>query len=198
MIEDEFENFVSQLHSEAKWKEIISLYANKETNETCRRLLWVWPTMADLNWIKFIISDCGLDGIVSIGCGTGLLEWIIQQHSQFPVIGVEVDQLWWESPYSPAFYLDNIIFTSKTNSLINIPHNYGILFCYFNNGPAFEDYINNYHGKIVLIIGPIEGQNRSTNPLPSDVIKLKSFGWKLNNIRKLDNNKDCIAVYIRE
>lgn len=117
---------------------------------------------------------------------------------EIPVIGVEVDQLWWESRYSPAFYLENVMFIGKTNSLIDIPDNYGILFCYFNNGPAFEDYINNYHGKIVLIIGPIEGQNRSTNPLPSDVIKLKSFGWKLNKIRKLDNNKDCIAVYIRQ
>lgn len=81
MLERELEKRITLLHSEGKWKEIIALGESDENHEACR-LLWVWPTLDDLNWIKNVIEDYNLRGIVSIGCGTGLLEWIIQQHSR--------------------------------------------------------------------------------------------------------------------
>lgn len=80
MNEYEIEMEISQLLSEGKWKDIIN-FVNSDENFEARRLLWVWPTFNDLNWIKISIDELKLEGIVSIGCGTGLLEWIIQQHA---------------------------------------------------------------------------------------------------------------------
>ncbi|XP_034951209.1 uncharacterized protein [Chelonus insularis] len=195
MLENEFENEVTRLHSEGKFKEIIALSESVECYKA-QRLLWVWPTFNDLNWIKEIIIDYNLHGIMSIGCGTGLLEWIIQQYLNCDVIGVEADQCWWSSKYSPPCFLSKIIFCDRKNPSVNIPTNYAILFCYFNNGQAFENYLKIYQGNVILIIGPNEGQNRYTDPLPFDV-KFDKLGWKLSRMRKLDNNTDCITVYTR-
>lgn len=111
------------------------------------------------------------------------------------MIGLEVDRSWWTSKYSPPFYLDKIIFIDTEHS-INIPENYIFLFCYFNDGEAFNNYLITYTGKILLIIGPGNGYNRCTDPLPFDT-KLIKFGWKLDRSRKLDNGKDYITVYTK-
>lgn len=80
MNEPSFEERVILLHGEAKWREIVSLGALEE-NDQGRRLLWVWPRLNDLDWLKKMFGKYELDGIASIGCGSGLFEWIIQQHS---------------------------------------------------------------------------------------------------------------------
>lgn len=112
------------------------------------------------------------------------------------VIGVEADEFWWQSKYSPPIYLNKIIFTERDNCNLVIPSDFAILFCYFNNGQAFYDYMKNYKGKFLFIIGPDDGQNRCTDPLPFDS-KLFNLGWKLCNARLLDNKKDFITIYSR-
>ena len=80
MAEESVEGRVCSLYREGKWEGIINLGTNGEDYEV-RRLLWVWPSVNDLCWIKNVIYEHQLEGIVSIGCGSGLLEWIIQQYT---------------------------------------------------------------------------------------------------------------------
>lgn len=80
MSEKILEEQVCKLHSRGQWERIINLETN-EGNDEGRRLLWFWPSLNDLDWIKSVIEDYQLKGIASIGCGSGLLEWIIQQYS---------------------------------------------------------------------------------------------------------------------
>lgn len=74
--------------------------------------------------------------------------------------------------------------------------NYALLFCYFNNGPAFLDYISNYKGDVVFIIGPGKGKGRHTDPEPFKA----NFGditWRLHAYQEVKNSKDFIAVYVK-
>lgn len=70
---------VVNLYNENKWRDIIELLNNCDI-ENSRQLLWVSPNFKNLSWIKNIICETNLKGIVSVGCGSGLLEWLIQQN----------------------------------------------------------------------------------------------------------------------
>lgn len=48
-----------------------------ECNSCFRHILWVQPTEEDLLFIEKIMKDENISLIVSVGCGTGLLEWLI-------------------------------------------------------------------------------------------------------------------------
>ncbi|XP_063987193.1 uncharacterized protein LOC135167676 [Diachasmimorpha longicaudata] len=194
MDDHKVESQISSLWREGKWEDIINF--GKSWNYEAWRILWVWPSMNDLDWIKEIILEHQVQGIISVGCGTGLLEWIIQQCTKCEVIGVEADKCWWQSKYSPTMYLNKIMFVTEANSTVDIPSNYAMLFCYFNDGDAFYDYMKNYSGRVIFIIGPDKNQNRCTDPLPFDG-KLNELGWRLSRARKLDNEKDFFTVYVR-
>lgn len=114
----------------------------------------------------------------------------------YDVVGVEADKSWWSSVYSPPQFLKRTIYIDNVDADIRVPSDYALLFCYFNNGRAFVDYMNNYAGQVVIVIGPDVGQNRTTDPLPFDK-KFNELGWKMRNARKLDNRKDYAAVYTR-
>ncbi|KAH0535570.1 hypothetical protein KQX54_017245 [Cotesia glomerata] len=191
-MECEFEKKVSKLHEKGNYEKIIELSGSAESDEA-QRLSWFWPTFNDLQWIRNLLDNFKCKGIVSVGCGTGLLEWIIQQYLNCDVIGIEVDKLWWQSKYSPSFYLNKIIFTSK-KSPVNISAEYAVLFCYFNNSEAFKSYLTDYPGHLVVVIGPEKGKNRHTDPRPFDK-KFSKMGWKLHTSKKLDNGIDCITAY---
>lgn len=71
---------VCELRQQNRWREIIDLekeYKYPERN----KISWVWPSLDDLNWLNNVIVKNKLGGIVSIGCGCGLLEWLVQEHS---------------------------------------------------------------------------------------------------------------------
>lgn len=74
-----YENVI-KLYNENKWREIIELLNNCDI-ENSRQLLWVTPNLKNLSWITNIIKETNLKGIISVGCGSGLLEWLIQQNS---------------------------------------------------------------------------------------------------------------------
>lgn len=73
------ENIIS-LYNAQKWKEIAALSSTIYDLRTCR-LSWVLPEINDLCWINEIIRKYKLSGIASIGCGCGLLEWLLQKYS---------------------------------------------------------------------------------------------------------------------
>lgn len=56
--------------------------------------------------------------------------------------------------------------------------------------------MEHYKGNLVIVIGPDEGQERSSCPLPFD----KTFdvlGWQLAQMRKMTKSRDYIVAYIR-
>ncbi|XP_046416192.1 uncharacterized protein LOC124300191 [Neodiprion virginianus] len=195
MVDYELEKIVVDLYRENKWKEIVDL---KDTADCFQklRLLWVWPDFDDLNWLKNVITKKNVREIVSIGCGSGLLEWLLQKHLGIVMIGVEVDRKWWSSGYSPPLFLNTIHFIDEENDSFKILPSQALLFCYFNNGPAFLNYMNEYRGKMVIIIGPGEGRGSCTDPAPFDK-KFLDLGWILESAREIRNTKDYIAVYVR-
>lgn len=116
------------------------------------------------------------------------------------VIGLEVDGAWWDCKYAPKafiplhlakFHLED---DPVTQNLFKA-QNQALLFCYFNNGPAFEDYVKYFDSDMIFIIGPGEGRNTHTNPTPFD----PNLGaeWKLTNSQEVRDTKDFIAVYQR-
>lgn len=104
-----------------------------------------------------------------------------------------MDSSWWNSKYSPPQFLKNIAFVENRSTNFQVPRKYAMLFCYFNNGEAFHDYMENYKGNLVLVIGP-EGDNCTTDPLPFDT-KFKEYNWKLIKERKLMYSNNYITVY---
>lgn len=73
--------------------------------------------------------------------------------------------------------------------------NFTLLFCYFNNRLAFDEYVANYKGQYVIIIGPAEHTNRYTEPLPLDKEFQKNERFKLVQVSEFGNNRDLIAIY---
>ncbi|XP_012266387.2 uncharacterized protein LOC105692052 [Athalia rosae] len=195
MVDHALEKLVLELYHENKWRDILDLQNFKDAFEK-HRLLWVWPSLEDLDWLKHIISERNVREIVSIGCGSGLLEWLIQKYLGIVVVGVEVDRKWWCSGYSPPLFLKNVHFIDEEDSRFEILPSQAILFCYFNNGSAFLNYVKQYTGRTVIVIGPGEGRGSCTDPVPFDR-KFSDLGWKLDAAREIRDTKDYIAVYVR-
>ncbi|XP_071563677.1 uncharacterized protein [Temnothorax nylanderi] len=185
------ENILS-LYNAQKWEEIAAL-ASANGNPKPSRLSWVLPDVSDLYWINDTIRKYNLSGIASIGCGCGLLEWLLQKCSGLDVVGIELDSSWWNSKYSPPQFLKNIIFI-ENKSNFQVPKRYAMLFCYFNNCAAFCNYIENYKGNLIFVIGPAQGNNCTTDPLPFDE-KFEKYNWKLIKQKKLVCSNDYITAY---
>lgn len=66
------------LTEKRNWQEILQL---NQLYKQCElsRFLWAWPTINCLKKLKKSLMNNGITKILSIGCGSGLLEWIIQE-----------------------------------------------------------------------------------------------------------------------
>lgn len=74
-----FEKLYYWTHSATKnWKKVLKFGESLEINRK-RKLLWFWPTENDLSVIKEIFKALNINQILSIGCGNGLLEWILME-----------------------------------------------------------------------------------------------------------------------
>lgn len=73
--------------------------------------------------------------------------------------------------------------------------NFAVLFCYFNNQKVFNEYVEAYQGKYVIIIGPGENTNRYTEPLPHNPKFEESENYKLIHFSDFGDNRDHIAVF---
>ncbi|XP_072752507.1 uncharacterized protein [Anoplolepis gracilipes] len=191
--DDNIEENIISLYNVQKWEEITALSC---TTNDLRRLSWILPDLNDLYWMNNIIRKYKLFGIASIGCGCGLLEWLLQKYSGLDVIGIELDSSWWNSKYSPPQFLKNIIFIEKASMNFQVPKRYAMLFCYFNNNSAFCNYIENYKGNLILVIGPMQQDNCTTDPLPFDK-KFEKYYWKLIDKKKLVRSNDYITAYTK-
>ncbi|KRT80355.1 hypothetical protein AMK59_6485 [Oryctes borbonicus] len=194
-MENEFKNLVISLHKQNKWKEILDLDINSHKQEVVRNLLWIWPSIDNMNFLKRLIIENDLNGLASVGCGCGLLEWMFREFSDMNVLGYEINKEWWTSKYSIPMFIDLIYCNQETKPKLN--PKYALLFCYFNDGEAFRKYIRSYSGNLVFIIGPGEGKGTHTEPRPFKP-GFENNNWMLHDYQEVKDTKDFIAAYIRK
>lgn len=112
-----------------------------------------------------------------------------------PVIGIEIDHSWWCSKYSNKYIPLKFINMPPEPTVLH--PNYALFFCYFNNGPAFIEYIRAYRGDLVFIVGPGNERGTLTNPEPFNPV-FGENGWKLLDYEEVKNTGDFIAVWKRK
>ncbi|XP_017009116.2 uncharacterized protein [Drosophila takahashii] len=179
------------------WRKLLAL-GDSLDQQLKRKLLWMWPTSVDLDYFNQLLAMHHIHRILSIGCGSGLLEWLMTASGgrKVSMFGLEVDRNWWQSKYSvrsfiPLNYvedagqLDADLLTSCCNN--NPPC--ALLFCYFNNRGAFLDYLKVFPGKWLILIGPLPARGIHTDPnpvypqLPEDQWILRErLNWTDHNI----------------
>lgn len=71
---DSFADDIINLYKEKNWKEIIAQYHDHPERS---KVLWVFPTENNFQFLKECLDGAACDKILSVGCGTGLLEWMI-------------------------------------------------------------------------------------------------------------------------
>lgn len=111
------------------------------------------------------------------------------------VTGIEVDESWWNSKYAKHKFMP-LKFTKMPPNEQLLCSNEALLFCYFNHGQAFKDYIKIYKGTVVFIIGPGPGRGTLTNPEPFSA-DFGTNGWELIDNQEIRDTKDFIAVYVK-
>lgn len=77
-MDGELLNKVLEYYREGSWRKILNLNETSD-NKDALKLLWVWPSEQNLKFLKKTIEELNCQGITSIGCGCGLLEWIIKR-----------------------------------------------------------------------------------------------------------------------
>lgn len=80
MVNENIDEQILTLYNKRKWIDIINLNCTLIKLDKSR-LFWVLPTINDLQWIKKVIDENNIIGLISIGCGCGLLEWLFEQYS---------------------------------------------------------------------------------------------------------------------
>lgn len=135
-------------------------------------------------------------------------------HTGIPVRGLELDQSWWTSVYSPPAFINlNFISLSKTitskflrqcavedGSDIDMigrkSTEFALLFCYFNDKIAFNEYVQAYEGRLIIIIGPEGCSGTVTDPQPLNPKFEYSpdYRWSIETIVNIDNF-NYIGVY---
>ncbi|XP_077288869.1 uncharacterized protein LOC143913135 [Arctopsyche grandis] len=195
------ENFVENiisLYSERRWKDIINNFMDEKDKN---KLSWIFPSESNLNFINSTLKECNLNSIISVGCGSGLLEWILKESLDISITGIEIDGCWWNCKYAPPSFIPLHLAKNPLNhdeSTLKILDNdvAAIMFCYFNNRNAFVQYMKYFTGGTLIIIGPGEGRYTHTDPTPFD--HRLSESWSLLKYEEVRNTKDYIAIYRRK
>lgn len=108
--------------------------------------------------------------------------------------GVEIEKSWWCSKYAKHKYIP-LVFAQMPPASDMLPAHSALLFCYFNSGPAFSQYIDAYHGDLVFIVGPGKKRGTLANPEPFD--PGLSAEWQLWDSQEVKRTGDFIAVWKR-
>lgn len=65
-----------QLYNNKNWRKITEkFYEHPKRN----KLLWVFPSEDNLTFLGECLKELRCDKVLSIGCGSGLLEWMITE-----------------------------------------------------------------------------------------------------------------------
>ncbi|XP_004925293.2 uncharacterized protein LOC101743729 [Bombyx mori] len=192
-MEESMTEVVLKLYRLGKWKEIVEKYHDHKDRN---KLLWVFPSEDNFEFLKECLKEFKCKGVASVGCGSGLLEWMLQKATGISVTGIEVDGAWWHCKYAPPTFIPLIVTSPQLNEdvLLELGNkDNAILFCYFNNRSAFENYLKHFCGPVLVIIGPDQGKGVYTEPGPFE----KILGWELYKWREVRQSKDFLSVYFR-
>lgn len=191
-----------ELSAMENWQGVIDICASFSADEKSK-FLWAWPTAECLAFLRSLLIENGITAILSIGCGSGLLEWMIQKSSGVEVIGLELDHSWWKSSYSPKTFIELKFTTSErpdsrflSDCMGRTNDQFALLFCYFNNRTAFLDYVRAYDGQLIVIIGPINGDKIVTDPIPLNP-QFETDEWQLIGQSEMHGFDNCMAIYRR-
>ncbi|KAH8313706.1 hypothetical protein KR067_010591 [Drosophila pandora] len=156
------------------WRKLLAL-GDCLDQQLKRKLLWVWPTSSNLDLFNQVLTTSGIQCILSVGCGSGLLEWLISTVGgrKVSIFGLEVDRNWWHSKYSVRSFIPLNFFEDANN----VSQDFlkacckgfspcALLFCYFNNRGAFLEYLRVFQGKWLILIGPQPSLGIHTDPNP--------------------------------
>lgn len=198
----ELEECLVNLSCANDWHGVIE--AGKQfSHEEKRKFLWAWPKTADcFDWLNVILNANHIKQILSIGCGSGLLEWLISQTTGARVVGLELDKSWWKSTYSPKTFIpmkftDQPITSQFLNDCVQCDE-FALLFCYFNNRDAFQEYVRAFHGDFIFIVGPTDQHHIVTDPNPLNPHFPCDDEWRLLDHHQLnDHLSNCISVFQR-
>lgn len=207
---------VSKWKCSGDWRTIRQIVSQVPEDER-RKFSWIWPTEECLKYLGRSLEICGITKILSIGCGSGLFEWILQEscgefffsvkkYSQLifvkfwegiKVSGLELDKSWWTSSYAP----DTFIPLNFTETPINADFlqkcagssDFCLMFCYFNNDAAFRDYLRHFRGDFVVIGGPKLGAGIHTDPSPDALLGDKF--WELKAKIDVGDSTNIITIY---
>ncbi|XP_027233232.1 uncharacterized protein [Penaeus vannamei] len=156
-------------------------------------LLWVRPGRCCIEAIADHVREGRCGGLASVGCGTGLLEWLVCALTGISVSGYEVNAAWWASRYSPPRFIP-LAFVEPDAPPPAVPPSLALMCCYFNNGDAFRKYVDSYDGPAMIIIGSID-KNRHTDPRPLDYAHVHP--WTLTHTHPISDT-DLIGFYVRD
>ncbi|CAH0747326.1 unnamed protein product [Bemisia tabaci] len=189
-MKEESREEIENLYQQGDWKSVLCHPSLKDS-----LLMWVEPQLEDLVFLRKITEATESTRIVSVGAGCGLLEWLLKAAVGVEVIGLEIDSKWWRSPYSPPSFIPLVFPEDERFFDLAEDENSALMFCYFNNGPAFNEYLNRYKGNCVIIIGS-ERHGVHTDPKPFD-LQNSSSGWSLYSSKKISLSNDIMVVYTR-
>ncbi|XP_018334330.1 uncharacterized protein LOC112905206 isoform X2 [Agrilus planipennis] len=98
-----FENTILSFYIHNDWRGILSIDINYYNITNARRLMWAWPSEEELHFIGKLILEKKLNGVVSVGCGCGLFEWLLGQCTSLNVRGIEINDSWWNKTQKDSF-----------------------------------------------------------------------------------------------
>ena len=77
------------------WKSVLRRYDDLDMDYHEPLLVWVQPSLSLLEFLAAQVSQLGLSGILSVGCGCGFLEWLMVKATGVNVEGLEVSVCGW-------------------------------------------------------------------------------------------------------
>ena len=189
---------VVAMMTSGNWRSILDLYDDEVEMYHEPLLVWIRPSLEMLRWLEAELRSLFPAGksanILSIGCGCGFLEWLINHAtSEVRAEGLEVNSGWWESTYSTP-HLIPLTYT-EPGVIPKLPEDKALMFCYFNGLQYFEEYLDAYSGKCVILIGPVDG-SRHCDPEPDYLMNHPN--WERKSFHDIRNeNRDHVVIYTR-
>ncbi|KAL7726830.1 hypothetical protein ACLKA6_017239 [Drosophila palustris] len=170
------------------WRKLLVLGSTLD-NQLKRKLLWIWPTVSDLTKFNQTLHHLGLQTVLSIGCGSGLLEWMIAAvgDETLRIYGLERDPNRWRK--STDSRLKGSFLSSCCSGVMPC----ALIFCYFNNSKAFLDYLSVFEGIWIILIGPQPGFGIHTDPNPLQP-ELPKNQWSLHTLMNW-TEQNVVAIY---
>lgn len=120
------------------------------------------------------------------------------------MVGIELKDSWWMSKFHPRIFVPIEFTNSRIEREFAAQECFqgddpALLFCYFNNKVAFNEYLKCF-GRLrtLILVGPINNVGIHTDPMPLSPEFTGGVKWTFVDCKYLVDNLNVIAVYERE